>query len=126
MFLRCSIPVWTVFLFLYTETVLCNLVSHKVFQVFTICQKQHLWLADFIQRVTVSGSISRWRSLMSGGLRGPYWDQYCLISLLMTQTVGSSALSKSADDTELGGRADRTEGRNDIHRDLTSLKDKLL
>ena len=56
-------------------------------------------------------------------LRGPYWDQRCLTSLLSDMDSGiECTLSKFANDTKLCGVVNVLEGRDAIQRDLDRLE----
>ncbi|KAK4827161.1 LOW QUALITY PROTEIN: hypothetical protein QYF61_015115, partial [Mycteria americana] len=80
------------------------------------------WLDGHVQKVTVNGSMSRWKPVTSVVLKGLYWDQYYFISSPVPWTI-ECTLSKLAGGTKLSGALDMPEGKDAIQRDHDRLEE---
>ncbi|GAB0180422.1 hypothetical protein GRJ2_000507500 [Grus japonensis] len=80
------------------------------------------WLVGHIQRVTVNGSMSKWKLVMSGVPQGSVLE-LIPFSIFNDRYEIESTLSKPADNTKLNGTVDMLEGMDAIQKDPDRLEE---
>ena len=80
------------------------------------------WLQDHTQRAVVNGSMSRWKSVMSGVPQESVLGLMFFNAFINIHSETECTLSKFADNTKLCGAVNTPEGQDVTQRDSDWLK----